>query len=186
MLLHAVQTLSHLDWIILRAVQKQVRNPKHGRPPVPAAQIAAEASESYWMLNAAAAEEESDIWALHLRARNTDRMHQQHPTETPNEWTISQEQKHPDLSDNSHYDPSLCFVIYPPALSSRIVLCREILGKQKVQQRREKEKNADLTLQISNRARLQITASRTVWGNTETDQTDSNLNRAVVHHHGAT
>lgn len=52
----------------------------------------------------------------------------------------------------------------PPALSSWIVLCQEILGKQKVQQWREKEKNADLMLQISNRARLQITTDRTVWG----------------------
>lgn len=40
----------HLVWIIPLAGQKQVRNLKHGRPPIPAAQIATEVSESYWIL----------------------------------------------------------------------------------------------------------------------------------------
>lgn len=89
--------------------------------------------------------------------------------------TISQElqQKHPDLSDISNCDPPLlpllCHDCSGRSFTPCIVLMDHFMPGNSWQAEsaaveREKEKNTDLMLQISNRARLQITTDRTVWG----------------------
>lgn len=176
MSLRAVQTLSHLDWIILLAVQRQVRNPKHGRPPIPAAQIAAEASESDWMLqrlgkwhmSPASPEHETQTGCIsNIQQRRRERMN------GATRHTIGQElqQKHPDLSDISNYDPHLCSVTTAAfrSFTPCIVLMDRFMSGNSWQAERaavegEKEKNADLMLQISKRARVQITTDRAVRG----------------------
>lgn len=137
----------HLDWIIPLAGQEQVRNLKRGPPPNPAAQIATEASVSYWILLLLMLKviyepqnmknrQDVNIGNRHMESIKPCYL-----------WCI-QEQLCSDVKKRSHtviwsrirYSgslgsvPTVASALLTPALSSWIILWWDILGKQKVQQ----------------------------------------------------